>query len=205
MNETLTKRLKLLEERQWNVPGIKERFDQNFQKGFPHMSRNKSDFLSRHDEILDFVQLRAEEYCYLTRNCARGTATALFETFGLGSTDVIKGLAGMPGFGMTGGPCGAVTGSLIALALCFGDDDLTNWEDVTPLLLCREYMTRFQELFGSTTCPGVQEQIFGRYFDALASWENYEMFMKAGGREKCPLAPGMGARMAADIIMNNLP
>jgi C_GCAxxG_C_C family probable redox protein len=204
MKEALTKRLKLLEERQWNVPLIKERFDQNVQKGFPQVSRRKSDFISHHNEILDLVQLRAEEYCYLTRNCARGTATALFETFGLGSTDIIKGLAALPGSGMTGGPCGAVTGGLIALALCFGDDDLTNWQDVTPYFLCREYMARFQELFGSTFCPGVQERIFGRYYDPLASWENHEVFLQAGGREKCPLAPGMGARLVAEIIMNNL-
>ncbi|MBN2178514.1 MAG: C_GCAxxG_C_C family protein [Deltaproteobacteria bacterium] len=202
--DTLTARLKYLEERQWNLPVIKEKFDKNVQNGFPQISLLKSDVMPRRDEILDLVQLRAEEYCYLTRNCARGTTTALFETFGLGSMDIIKGLAAMPGFGMTGGPCGAVTGGIIALALCFGDDDLINWEDIIPLVLCREYLARFEDLFGSTQCPGVQERIFGRYYDALANWENYELFMKARGREKCPLAPGMGARMVAEIIMNNL-
>ena len=204
MKEMLKERLKLLEERQWDAPAIKERFEKLVNKGFPKSSRRKSDFTSRRAEMLNLVQLRAEEYCYLTRNCARGTATALFEAFGVGSVDVIKGLATAPGLGMTGGPCGAVTGGLIALALCFGDDDLTNWQDATPYLLGREYLTRFQETFGSTLCPGVQERIFGKYYDPLASWENHEIFVKAGGREKCPLAPGMGARLAAEIIMDNL-
>jgi hypothetical protein len=200
----LQERLKILSTRQWDLPAIKERFDRLMATGIPTTSPTAHDFASRREEILDTVQLHAEEYCYLTRNCARGSATALFEAFGIGSVEMIKALAPFPGVVMTGGACGPITGGLMAIGLFFSDADLTNWQDMTPYLLGREYLTRFEELFGSILCPGVQEYIFGTYFDPLASWENHEDFLTAGGREKCPLAPGMGARLAAAIIIDNM-
>ena len=202
--EMLRERLKLLAERQWNISAIKERFDRLVEEGIPETPYQKNDFMSRRNEILDLIQLRAEEYCYLTRNCARGSATALFEAFGIGSMEMVKGLAPFPGLVMTGGACGPITGGLMAIALYFGDDDLTNWQDVSPYLLGREFLTRFEDTFGSILCPGVQERILGKYFDPFASWENQEEFLNSGGREKCPLAPGMGARLAAEIVIDNM-
>jgi hypothetical protein len=202
--EILQERMRLLAQREWNAPAIKERFDKLVEEGIPKVPRKKEYFTSRREEILDLVQLRAEEYCYLTRNCARGSATALFEAFGIGSMEIIKGLAPFPGLVMTGGACGPITGGLMAIALFCCDDDLTNWQDITPYVLGREFLTRFEQTFGSILCPGVQERILGRYFDPLASWENQEEFLKSGGREKCPLAPGMGARLAAEIIIDHM-
>ena len=204
IQEMLEKRMKILAERQWNVSAIKERLDKLVKDGIPTSPYKKQDFTSRRDEILDLIQLHAEEYCYVTRNCARGSATALFEAFGIGSMEMVKGLAPFPGLVMTGGACGPITAGLMAIALYCCDDDLMNWMDVSPYLLGREFLTRFEEVFGSILCPGVQERILGRYFDPLASWENQEEFLNSGGREKCPLAPGMGARLAADIIIDNM-
>jgi hypothetical protein len=202
--EILQERMRLLAQREWNAPAIKERFDKLVEEGIPKVPRKKEHFTSRREEILDLVQLRAEEYCYLTRNCARGSATALFEAFGIGSMEIIKGLAPFPGLVMTGGTCGPITGGLMAIALFCCDDDLTNWQDITPYVLGREFLTRFEQTFGSILCPGVQERILGRYFDPLGRWENQEEFLKSGGREKCPLAPGMGARLAAEIIIDHM-
>lgn len=204
MREMVRERARMLAERQWDVSAIKEKFDRLVEQGIPAISHRKNDFIARRDEILDLVQLRAEEYCYLTRNCARGSATALFETFGIGSMEMVKALAPFPGMVMTGGVCGPITGGLMAIALCFADDDLTNWQDITPYVLGREYLSRFEEAFGSILCPGVQECLVGRYFDPLASWESHEEFLEAGGREKCPVAPGIGARLAAEIIIDNM-
>jgi len=204
MHEMLEKRMQLLAKREWDIAAIKKRFDKLLEEGIPKTPYKRADFITRRDEILDLIQLRAEEYCYLTRNCARGSATALFEAFGVGSMEIVKGLAPFPGLVMTGGPCGPITGGLAAIALCCSDNDLTNWQDVTPYFLGREFLARFEEAFGSILCPGVQERILGRYFDPLASWENQEEFVKSGGREKCPLAPGIGARLAAGIIIDNM-
>jgi hypothetical protein len=34
--------------------------------------------------------------------------------------------------------------------------------------------------------------------------ENFQAFNKAQAREKCPLAPGLGARIAAEIIIESM-
>jgi hypothetical protein len=64
----------------------------------------------------------------LGRNCAKGSALALMEEFGLGNWTIIRAMSPFPGFGMTGGICGGVTGSLIALGLFFGSDDPEDYD-----------------------------------------------------------------------------
>jgi len=199
--EALQARVRELTERDWDLPAIAARFDTLCREGIPRKPLPKPD-PTRRRELLDRVQRGAEEYCYLMRNCARGTATALFEEFGLGNIETIKGLAAFPGIGMTGGTCGAVSGGLLALGLFFSDEDLTNHRDPSPHLAARSFTQRFQEAFGSLVCADIQELILGKYHDPLSSLENLQAFNEAHAREKCPLAPGMAARIAAEIILD---
>jgi hypothetical protein len=46
--------------------------------------------------------------------------------------------------------------------------------------------------------------VFGRYMDPAASPENMQAFAAAQGFEKCGLLPGIGARLAAEIIVESL-
>jgi hypothetical protein len=46
--------------------------------------------------------------------------------------------------------------------------------------------------------------VFGRYMDPAASEESMEAFANAQGFEKCGLLPGIGARIAAGIIIQSL-
>jgi hypothetical protein len=58
---------------------------------------------------------------------------------------------------------------------------------------------------GAVTCRKIQEDvIFGRYMDAGASPENMKAFKEAKGYEKCSLLPGIGARIAAEIIIDSM-
>ena len=199
--ELLRARIQELAGRDWNLTAIEARFNKLCQEGIPRKSLPKADSGQR-QEILDRVQRRAEEYCYLMRNCARGTATALCEEFGLGSIETIRALGQFPGIGMTGGACGAVTGGLVALDLRFSSEDLTNYLDPGPHLASRKFTQQFEEVFGSLSCADIQRFIFGKYYDPLASFENLQAFNEAQAREKCPLAPGVGARIAAEIILD---
>jgi hypothetical protein len=66
-------------------------------------------------------------------------------------------------------------------------------------------MARFQEQVGAVVCPKIHEDVvFGRYMDPAASPENMEAFANAQGFEKCGLLPGIGARLAAEIIIDGL-
>jgi hypothetical protein len=69
----------------------------------------------------------------------------------------------------------------------------------------RAFIPRFEDEVGSVFCPAIQEDvIFGRYMDPRASQENFEAFKRAKGYEKCALLPGIGARIAAQIIIENM-
>jgi hypothetical protein len=73
------------------------------------------------------------------------------------------------------------------------------------IVAAREFMPRFEEEVGSVLCPKIQEEvIFGCYMDPAASEENMETFAKAKGFEKCSLLPGIGARLAAEIIIESM-
>jgi hypothetical protein len=66
-------------------------------------------------------------------------------------------------------------------------------------------MRRFEAEAGYVVCPEIQEKVvFGRYMDPGASPENMEAFAQAKGFEKCGLLPGIGARLAAEIIIQSL-
>jgi C_GCAxxG_C_C family probable redox protein len=195
-----------LAERDWNRPAIEARYKKMAREGIPQKTLNRDEILSSKQQILDRVQRRAEEYNFLAQNCARGTALAVMEEFGLGNMEIIKALSPFPGFGATGWMCGGVTGGLIALGLYFGSEDLQDYEATgATIMAARKFMPRFEEEVGAVVCPRIQEDVvFGRYMDPAASPENMEAFAQAKGFEKCGLLPGIGARLAAEIIIESM-
>ena len=202
----LKKKVDELAERVWDAPALEVRVKKLAAEGIPKKKLDPKEMLANKEQILDRVQRRAEEYNFITKNCAKGTALAVMEEFGLGNMEIIKALSPFPGFGGTGWMCGGVTGSLIALGLYFGSDDMLDYEAVgATIMAARKFMPRFEEEVGSVVCPKIQEDvIFGRYMDPAASPENMEAFAKAKGFEKCGLLPGIGARLAAEIIIESL-
>jgi len=203
--KALQARVHELAERDWDIPAIEARV-KKLAAGIPRKRLDREEILANKQQILDRVQRRAEEYNLLARNCARGTALAIIEEFGLGNMEIIKALSPFPGFGGTGWMCGGVTGALIALGLYFGSDDVQDYDAVgATIMAARKFMPRFEEEVGSVVCPKIQEDVvFGRYMDPAASPENMEAFAQAKGFEKCGLFPGIGARLAAEIIIESL-
>jgi len=204
--EALKKKVDELAERVWDVPAIEARYKKLAVEGFPRKTLNRDEILANKQQILDRVQRRGEEYNFLARNCAKGTALAIMEEFGLGDMEIVKALSPFPGFGGTGWMCGGVTGALIGLGLYFGSDDLQDYDAVgATIMAARKFMPRFEEEVGAVVCPKIQEDVvFGRYMDPAASPENMAAFAEAKGFEKCGLLPGIGARLAAEIIMESM-
>ncbi len=204
--EALQARVEELADRDWDVPALEAKFQELTAKGIPRKTLNRDDILTSKQDILERVQRRAEEYNYMAQNCARGTALAVMEEFALGNMEIVKALSPFPGFGGTGWMCGGVTGGLIALGLFFGSENPLDYDAVgATIMAARQFMPRFEEEAGSLVCPKLQEEvIFGRYMDPAASPENMETFAKEKGFEKCGLLPGIGARIAAEIIIGSL-
>jgi len=202
----LRARVEELAHRHWDVVAIEAGVKKLVAEGIPRKTLDRAEILANRQQILDRVQRRAEEYNLITRNCARSTALAVMEEFGLGSMQVMKALSPFPGFGGTGWMCGGVTGGLMALGLYFGSEDVLDHAAVgTTIGAARQFMPRFEEQVGSFLCPTIhQDVVFGRYMDPAASPQNMETFTQAQGFEKCGLLPGIGARIAAELIIASI-
>ena len=204
--ETLRARAQELGERDWDTLAIEARVRRLVAEGIPRKRLDREEILAHKRVILDRVQQRGEEYNLLSRNCARGTALALMEEFGLGDLGIVQALSPFPGFGGTGWMCGGVTGGLIALGLFFGSEDVLDYDAVgATIMAARRFMSLFEEEVGSVVCPRIHEEVvFGRYMDPAASPEHMEAFAQAKGFEKCGLLPGIGARLAAKLIIESM-
>ena len=203
-NNRIARAAEAVAARDWDLPAIEKRFRSLEASGFEKPELDPATVVQNKSKALDQVQQRAEEYCYLTRSCAKGAAIALFEAFGLGSMDMIRALSPFPGLAMSGGICGPVAGGLAALGLYFSDADPANYENINHYIAGRQFVRQFENTFGSLSCPAVQEQLLGRAYDPFAGMAELEAFNQSGAREKCPAAPGLGARLAAEIIIEHM-
>ena len=204
--DALKTRVDELAERVWDVPAIEARYKKLAKEGIPGKSLRRDEILAHKGQILDRVERRAEEYNVLFKNCAQGTALALLEEFGLGSMEIIKALCPFPGIGGTGEICGGITGSLIAFGLYFGSDEITDFEATgAAIMTAQRFMASFKDELGHQLCAEIHKHvIFGRFMDPGASEENMKAFADAKGFEKCGLATGTGARLAADFIIDSI-
>ena len=102
--------------------------------------------------------------------------------------------------------CGGITGSLIALGLYFGSDDMLDFEAVGATIdIAQKFMARFKDQLGYQLCAEIHEHvIFGRFMDPGASVENMKAFAEAKGFEKCGLPTGTGARLAAGFMVDSM-
>jgi C_GCAxxG_C_C family probable redox protein len=202
----LQARVQELAERDWDTPAIEARVKKLAAEGIPRKTLDRDGILANKQQILERVQRRGEEYNLVARNCARGTALAIMEEFGLGNMEIVQALSPFPGFGGTGWMCGGVTGGLIALGLYFGSVDVLDEEAVgATFMAAQQFMPRFEEQVGSVLCPEIHEDVvFGQYMDPAASPKKMEAFAQAKGFEKCGLLPGIGARLAAEIIIESM-
>ena len=100
------------------------------------------------------------------RNCAQTSFVVLQDTFALEGNAILKALTPFPGIALRGETCGAIVGSLMAIGLVYGRDDL---EDLHAYLgslpPARRFARRFEELHGSTNCQQILEAKLGRRFN----------------------------------------
>ncbi len=192
--------------REWDVPGIEARIRKLAKEGIPKKKLVPEELLANKKEILDRVQRRAEEYNFMLKNCAQSTALTLMEEFGLGNMEVLKALAPFPGIGGTGEICGGISGSLINFGLFFGSDDPLNHEAKgATMMAAQKFMNLFEETIGHRHCAKIIENVtIGHKLNPGESEEAMATFAQEKGFEKCGLPPGIGVRLAAEIIIDSM-
>lgn len=202
----LKKKVDELAARDWDRAALESRVRKLAAKGIPKKKLKPKRLLANKEQILDRVQLRAEEYTFVTFNCAQGTALALMEEFGLGSMEVLKALAPFPGVGGVGDTCGGITGSLIVFGLLFGSDVPLDTEAINKsIMISQKFMAFFEGEMGHMYCADIIEKvILGHRLNPGESEEAMAAFAAEQGFEKCALPPGVGARLAAEFIIDSI-
>ncbi len=201
----LKAKVKELEARKWDDRALESKMLDLMEKGIQKKKLDPEDLKAHKEEILDRVQLRAEEYNYILKNCAQGTALALLEEFGIGSMEIVKALTPFPGVGGSGEICGGITGSLIAFGLFFGTDDRLNVKHTDKVIkLSQRFMAEFVGKIGHLYCADIIENVIMGY--RINPGESEQAMVRFGhdkGFEKCGLPPGIGVRLAAEFMIDN--
>jgi len=202
----LKKKVDELEKRVWDLSAIEARVKKLKANGIPKKTLDPKEMLANKAQILDRVQLRAEEYNYFFKNCAQSTALALMEEFGLGNMEIIKALALFPGIGGTGNMCGGVTGSLINFGLYFGRGDQPDPKMMREAMTtAQKFVASFEDKLGHKYCADIIEKVtIGHRLNPGESDAAMAAFAEEKGFEKCSLVPGMGARLAAGFIIDSM-
>jgi len=202
----LKKKVDELAEREWDVAAIEARIRKLSREGIPRKKLDPKEMLANKEQILARVQLRAEEYNFITKNCAQGTALALMEEFGLGNMEIIKALTPFPGVGGTGEICGGITGSLITFGLYFGSDNPLDYKRTDEVIkIAQKFMAFFEGQIGHMYCADIIETvILGHRLNPGESEAAMAAFTKEKGFEKCGLPPGIGVRLAAGFIIDSM-
>ena len=192
--------------RAWDVPALEARIRKLSAEGIPKKTLNPKEILANKEQILDRVQLRAEEYNFILKDCAQGTALALMEEFGLGNMEIIKALTPFPGVGGTGEICGGITGSLINFGLYFGSNDRLDYKAINKtIMIAQKFMALFEGKIGHMYCADIIEMvILGHRLNPGESEAAMSAFKNQKGFERCGLPPGIGVRLAAEVIINSM-
>ncbi len=204
--ETLKKKVDELAERKWDVATIEARVRKLLAEGIPKKKLDPKEMLANREQILARVERRAEEYNFIFKNCAQGTALALMEEFGLGNMEIIKALTPFPGVGGTGEICGGITGSLITFGLYFGSNNPMDFKVAADtILIAQKFMANFEGQIGHMYCADIIETvILGHRLNPGESEQAMVLFTKEKGFEKCGLPPGIGVKLAAGFIIDSM-
>ena len=208
MTDDLAFKTKLdeLAKREWDVAGIQARINKMVADGIRQKKLDPKEMQTNKEQILDRVQQRAEEYNFILKNCAQGTALALMEEFGQGNMDIIKALSLFPGIGGTGDMCGGITGSLINFGLYFGRGDQPDPEIMqVAMATAQNFIDSFVTKLGHKYCIDIIEKVtIGHRLNPGESDAAMATFAEEKGFEKCSMVPGLGARLAAEFIIDSM-
>lgn len=154
------------------------------------------------EEIYKELEEKVDKYMAMHGACSQASFCSLNEQFKLNGKEVIPALkpfaGGIAGKGET---CGAVSGSLLALGLCFEPvKQKSDEKSISSFQYAGLFFDKFKEEFGSTRCSEVVEHQYGRKYDFLNP-EDMKLFMEAAKNGKCTEVVKKAVLTAAEIIL----
>lgn len=153
-----------------------------------------------HNNIHPGTSERVKELLLKSGNCAQTSFAILNEEHDLNGAQVLRALTPFPGIALRGETCGAVVGSLMALGLVYGRDDLKDWKGyLRSLPSARRFCRRFEDENGSTSCNSILLEKLGRNFD-LADKVDAKEYAASGGPEACAMIVSRAIEIASEEI-----
>ncbi len=150
------------------------------------------------------ISQRVKDLLLVSGNCAQTSFAILCEEHNLEGAQILKALTPFPGLALRGETCGAVTGSLMALGLVYGRDDLSDWKGyLGSLPAARRFCGRFEEENGSTACGAILHEKLGRSFDLADRFEAIE-YAQSGGPDACTQVVASAVEIASEGIQKKL-
>jgi C_GCAxxG_C_C family probable redox protein len=157
---------------------------------------NKASVTDEENQIVS----KSREILMESGNCAQTSFAVLRDEFDLDGDQILRALTPFPGIALRGETCGAVIGSLMALGLEFGRDDLSDWRGyIGSLPSARRFCMRFEEENGSTNCATILEDKLGRNYDLADRTEALE-YASSGGPEACSEVVASAVMIASEAI-----
>ena len=157
---------------------------------------NKASVTDEKNQIVS----KSREILMESGNCAQTSFAILQDEFDLDGDRILRALTPFPGIALRGETCGAVIGSLMALGLEFGRDDLSDWRGyIGSLPSARRFCMRFEEENGSTNCATILEDKLGRNYDLADRTEALE-YASSGGPEACSEVVASAVMIASEAI-----
>ena len=137
----------------------------------------------------------------VSKNCAQTSFAVLQKEFNLEGKSILKALTPFPGIALRGETCGAVIGSLMAIGLVYGRDQLDDWKGyLASLPPSRRFCRQFEEALGSTYCMDLLEIKLGKRYN-LAKRVDAFKYAAAGGKKLCAEMITCAVHIAVDIIL----
>jgi C_GCAxxG_C_C family probable redox protein len=152
------------------------------------------------EEDLQKLGQSARDTLSRCRNCAQTAFAVLQVEFDLEGQAILRALTPFPGIALRGETCGAVVGSLMAIGLVYGRDDLDDWHGyIGSLPPARRFTRRFEEANGGTECEPILEAKLGRKFNLADTAQSLE-YVEAGGPQVCAQILAGAVQIAAEIL-----
>lgn len=160
------------------------------------------------EEILDIVGSAAREAQIRDDVCSRSLLIGLNEYFGFIPDEVIRASFSLcGGAGASSGSCGCYTCGLLAVGLRYNvplEEELEDPElQSVGQQKFMEYRDRFIKEFGTTLCPEIHKQVFGRSY-IFTNPEDAAAFMQLPEhRVKCADVVERAARLTAEMLLED--
>jgi C_GCAxxG_C_C family probable redox protein len=167
------------------------------------MEMGKSNDPSVREEKVDWLP-RAQELLLESGNCAQTSFAILNEEFDLQGAQILRALTPFPGIALRGETCGAVVGSLMALGIVYGRDDLSDWKGyIGSLPSARRFCRRFEEINGGTECAAILQEKLGKSYDLADKIQAFQ-YSRKGGPEACSGVVASAISIASEGISKKL-